>query len=39
MQLSDVVAFELGCHLRPAELEMTTVEWLVSLEHRIADSL
>lgn len=29
MQLADVVAFELGCHLRPAQLGMTPSEWLL----------
>lgn len=38
MQLSDVVSFELGCHLRPAEMNMTTAEWLVWLEHQIEGS-
>lgn len=28
VQLADLLAFELGCHLRPAEMGCTPAEWL-----------
>lgn len=34
MQMSDVIAFELGCHLRPADMGLTPSEWLAWVGRR-----
>jgi hypothetical protein len=36
MQLSDLVAFELGCHLRPSEMGLTPAEWLAWVGRQVA---
>lgn len=37
MQLDDLIAYELGSHLRPAELGLTPAAWLVWLQARLQD--
>lgn len=36
MQLADLLAFELGCHLRPAEMGMTPAAWLAWVRRHAA---
>ena len=35
MQLSDLIAYELGCHLRPAAMGLTPSDWLRWLAGRV----
>lgn len=36
MQMSELIAFELGCHLRPAEMGLTASEWLRWVGRQVA---
>lgn len=36
MQMADVIAFELGCHLPPGDMEMTPSRWLAWLGRQVA---
>lgn len=36
MQLTDLIAFELGCHLHPAEMGLTATAWLEWVAREVA---
>lgn len=38
MQMADVIAFEIGCHIRPGDMEMTPSQWLAWVGRQVASS-